>query len=180
MVYKRVSIGLVFPLEFRDFLHSLFQKYQQGIKKIVRNRSGCSLENYCARKKKSMVYKWVSMALCLPCRITIFLAFIILEIRTGHKKKNIISFFCMFIGKIQRKKKKKSRCRSGFPLLFLCIVLKCSVVLFSRARNGHGRAHLDDIGDFGETIPNFPTYQYRKVTLTFLFIISSIAHSHVV
>ena len=33
-------------------------------------------------------------------------------------------------------------------------VLQCSVVLFSRARNGHGRAHwLDDIGDFGGKTP---------------------------
>ena len=79
-----------------------------------------------------------------------------------------------------KERKKKSLFKSGFPLLFLCIVLQCSVVLFARARNGHGRAHWsDDIGDFGETIPDFLTYVYRKVKLAFLFILSSVAHPHV-
>ena len=125
-----------------------------------------------------MVYKWVSIALCLPCRITTFLAFIILEIRTGHKKKQYLIF--LHVHRKNLVEKKKSRCRSGFPLLFLCIVLQCSVVLFARARNGHGRAHwLDGIGDFGETIPNFLTYVYWKVKLASLFILSSVAHSHI-
>ena len=94
----------------------------------------------------------------LPYRNTIFLAFIVLEILTGHKKIVCIFFVCSE-KKSSEREKKKSWCTSEFPLLFLCIVLQCSVVLFSRARNGHGRAHwLDDIGDFGETIPNFLTY----------------------
>jgi len=79
-----------------------------------------------------------------------------------------------------KEKKKIVVYKCEFPLLFLRIVLQCSVVLFARARNGHGRAHwLDGIEDFGETIPDFLTYVYRKVKLAFLFILSSVAHSHV-
>ena len=79
-----------------------------------------------------------------------FYAFIILEILTGHKKKYFVNFLHVHRRNLV-KEKKNARSRSGFPLLFLCILLQCSVLLFSRARNGHGRAHnLDDIGDFGE------------------------------
>ena len=39
-----------------------------------------------------------------------------------------------FGGKLPKERKKKSWCTSEFPLLFLCIVLQCSVVMFSRAR----------------------------------------------
>ena len=92
----------------------------------------------------------------LPYQNTIFLAFIVLEILTGNKKKWYVIFLYVHRKNLV-KEKKNSWCTSEFPLLFLCIVPQCSVVLFSRARNGHGRAHLDDIGDFGETIPNFPS-----------------------
>ena len=34
MLYKWDSIALVFPLEFRDFLHSLFWKYENRLKKL--------------------------------------------------------------------------------------------------------------------------------------------------
>ena len=126
-----------------------------------------------------MVQKWVSIALVFPFEFRVVFAFIILEILTGHKKKIV----CKFSACSQKKyseRKKKSSCRSGFPLLFLCILLKCSFLLLSRARNGHGRAHwLDGIGDFGETIPNFLTYVYWKVKLASLFILSSVAHSHI-
>ena len=127
-----------------------------------------------------MVQKWVSIALVFPFEFRVVFAFIILEILTGHKKKKQYVNFLHVHRKNTVKEKKKSSCRSGFPLLFLCILLKCSFLLLSRARNGHGRAHwLDGIGDFGETIPNFLTYVYWKVKLASLFLLSSVAHSHI-
>ena len=114
---------------------------------------------------------------CLPYRITIFLAFIILEILTGHKQKIVCNFSACSQEKSSERKKNNRGVEVCFHY-FSCVVLQWSVLLLSRARNGHGRAHWsDDIGDFGEIIPNF--LPHRKVKLVFLFILSSIAHSHV-
>ena len=114
---------------------------------------------------------------CLPYRITIFLAFIILEILTGHKQKKQQVIF-LHVHRKSLVKEKKNRGVEVCFHYFSCVVLQWSVLLLSRARNGHGRAHWsDDIGDFGEIIPNF--LPYRKVKLVFLFILSSVAHSHV-
>ena len=66
MVYKWVSIALVFPIEFRDFFAFTLIEILTGHKKKVRNLSECSQENSCERKKKIMVYKWVSIALVFP------------------------------------------------------------------------------------------------------------------
>jgi len=66
--------------------------------------------------KNCMVYKWVSIALVFPIEFRDFFAFTLIEILTGHKKKNSKESFSMFIGKFLRKKKKNPWCTSGFPL----------------------------------------------------------------
>ena len=145
--------------------------------KIVRNRSGCSQENSCERKKKFYGVQVGFHRSYLPYRNTIFLAFIVLEILTGHKQKIVCNFSACSQEKSSERKKNNRGVEVCFHY-FSCVVLQWSVLLLSRARNGHGRAHWsDDIGDFGEIIRNF--LPYRKVKLVFLFILSSVAHSHV-
>ena len=94
------------------------------------------------RKKNPWCKSGFPLVLSALSNFEFFYAFIILEILTGHKKKYFVNFLHVHRRNLV-KEKKNARSRSGFPLLFLCILLQCSVLLFSRARNGHGRAHIN-------------------------------------
>ena len=84
-MYKWVSINLV-SLSNYDFFVIHYSRNSNGAKKkIVWNFSAFSQEKFSERKTNSMVQGFHLS--CLPYRITIFLAFIILEILTGHKQK---------------------------------------------------------------------------------------------
>ena len=81
-----------------------------------RNRCECSQEISRERKNKFHAVQVGFHCSLSPLRISSFFAFIILEIRTQHKK-NCKEYFRMYVEKFSWKKKKNLCCRSGIPLL---------------------------------------------------------------